>query len=91
MHYGRTTLLPNWLGEIRFIQISGYPHPTLHQQNFLGHVLTCSPQRSMSFADGLRTRDRTAQKQLASLYVVSLLYIVVLCDDVEVAQPPLQR
>jgi hypothetical protein len=32
----------------------------------------------MSVADELRTADRTAQKQLARIYVVSLLHIVML-------------
>jgi hypothetical protein len=47
--------------------------------------------RNPSVADELRTADRTAQKQLARIYIVSLLYIVVLSNDVEVTQPPLER
>jgi hypothetical protein len=44
-----------------------------------------------SVADDLRTDGEAAQKQLARLYVVSLLRNGVLRGGVQVAQPPLQR
>ena len=40
---------------------------------------------------GLEATNRTAQKQFARIYVVSLLHIVVLSNGVEVTQPPLER
>jgi hypothetical protein len=45
----------------------------------------------MRFMLDSRATNRTAQKQLACIYVVSLLRALVLRSDVEIAQPPLQR
>jgi len=53
--------------------------------------LTRSPLGTTLATDDLRMGDGTAQKQLARLYIVSLLCSAVLRSYVEVAQPPLQR
>ena len=54
-------------------------------------IYEASPHRNVVEYGLQPATNGAVQKQLARIYVVSLLHIVVLCNGVEVTQPPLER